>query len=971
MEKDKIVDTINETASVKSADKPQEDKHDYISIMTVNCRSIRNKMDSFRTTTEMYNPDIVVAVETWLSDEYTENEIEMDGYVVFRRDRNKHGGGIMVAIKQGANGTVIWRDDEAEMMGVKLTINGKQINLIAVYRPPNDPVDTFERLEERLSILKDKDNIIIAGDLNMPGVTWIEGYGRNGGMMQAIASGIINKGFVQTVREGTRKTGFGINNVLDVILVKPEELWCKTEVIDGISDHRIPITTLFIKANKIEEERQSKVWYYRKANVQEVKEEFKDKYTEWESVGEGDVEKMWNGFKAICNDIRDKYVPSKVLRANSDPVYYNRKVKKLKSLSRKLHNLKKHGACNKESLKIVRIQLNKEKAGAKNRFLGEMFNEKEPQEGWNKMYRYIGGLKGNGKKIHTLIDENGKECISDQQKADVLNAQYSGVFSNSDINEDDVLQGPMQKGEEIYITRAEVWRELRKLKNGKSPGSDGITNEIMKIAGREIIDYLVTLFNTTIRLGRIPEEWKTAIVVPIFKGGKRDQACNYRPVSLTSAVCKLLERILDIRMKELITEQNGLSDNQHGFRKEFSCETQLLGLERELAEALDEGGRVDAVFIDFAKAFDKVNHALIMEKLRLVVYNRELVNWVGDFLRNRVQKVRVNGILSEQVKVTSGVPQGSVLGPVLFNLFIGDIGNNIKTKIRLFADDCVLYKYIKTVGDTLSLQGDLDELERWVEINKMELNINKCNSMVFNRSRCKIKQSYQIGEKTLESVDSYKYLGVVFKDNLERKDQVERVSKKAIRNLNFVMRQLRGTQTQVKEKAYLTLIRPVLEYASSVWDPYKVGEIKSIEKVQRLAARRVTGRMRRWREESNDKGVVKRILERPSEIVKELGWKTLESRRRADRICNFYRCMKGNGGWRELNRCIKMDDGKNGMNLRKTNNINVFVKGNRKEIGKFSFLNRTTINWNSLKGIEIENVKIEEFRKLLNEGKFD
>ena len=481
----------------------------------------------------------------------------------------------------------------------------------------------------------------------------------------------------------------------------------------------------------------------------------------------------------------------------------------------------------------------------------------------------------------------------------------------------------------------------------------------------------MTIFSTTIRFGKIPKEWKTAIGIPIFKGGERAHAGNYRPVSLTSAVCKLFERILDLRMKYIIMERKGISDRQHGFRKEYSCKTQLLGLERELAEVLDEGGRVDNVFIDFSKAFDKVNHALLMEKLRIALDNREMVNWVGDFLRNRVQKVKVNGVLSKQTKVTSGVPQGSVLGPFLFNLFIEDIGENISSKIRLFADDCVIYKNIKTVEDTLSLQKDLDELEKWVERNKMELNVNKCNAMIFNRSRCKIEQSYQIGEKTLESVDSYKYLGVVFKNNLEKKDQVERVSKKAIKNLNFVMRQLRGTRTQVKEKAYLTLIRPVLEYASSVWDPYKDGEIKSIEKVQRLEARRVTGRMRRWREESNDKGDVKRILERPSEIVQELGWKTLESRRRVDRICNFYRCMKGNGGWRELNEHIKMDKRRNDMHRRKNNEINVIVNGARKDIGKFSFLNRTSKDWNALKGIEIENVKVADFRKQLTQGKYD
>jgi hypothetical protein len=206
--------------------------------------------------------------------------------------------------------------------------------------------------------------------------------------------------------------------------------------------------------------------------------------------------------------------------------------------------------------------------------------------------------------------------------------------------------------------------------------------------------------------------------------------------------------------------------------------------------------------------------------------------------------------------------------------------------------------------------------------------------------------NYSIRGIHLKAVDNYKYLGVVFNKDLTWKDQVEKVTKKGITSLNFVFRQLNGVDIKIKEHAYKSLIRPIMEYATSVWDPYRQGEIKEVEKVQRLAARRVTGHTMKWHMGKNKKGEEEKVFVKPSELVKQLKWDSLEKRRKDDRLCNYFRAMEGRGGWKELCTKIKIDTGE--RSCRRNNGRKVILKGSRKDVGKYSFLNRTSGEWNKL-----------------------
>ena len=939
--------------------------------MVINCRSVCNKTDKFRTLIELIQPHVVVAIETWLEEGYTEREVTIDGYVMHRRDRNKHGGGIMVGIKKEVRGTVIWKENDVEMMGLRLNAGGGVFHLIAVYNPPSGGEETMMRLEERLSELKREDTVIVAGDLNLPAARWEaggEGLGKS--KSQKIVTSIMNQGYAQVVREGTRKTRTGGNNILDVMLVRPKELLIKTEIIDGISDHRVPIVKLMLGTAPIMEG-ERKIWNYKRANALEVKSLFESKYNNWVDGCSDDIEEIWQDFKMVCKKIREKCVPSKVLVKNNDPPYYNKKVKILKMKCRKVYNKEKgNGEIGTERIKEIRKALEKAKGEAKEKFLDNMFDKGDMQGSWNKMYKFVGGMKGNVGSIPTLSDAKGKEWDTDVSKATALNNHYGETFTKRGRDRY-TMQGQIRKGEDNCVSRKEIWQVIRKLKNGKSVGLDGISNDLVKLAGKSILPYLEVIVNLSIRTGKLPKDWKEALVVPIFKGGERGKLVNYRPVSLTSAICKIVERVIDGRIKMKIDEKGGLTGVQHGFRKEHSCETQLLGFVTDLAEVLDRDGRVDAVFLDYEKAFDKVDHEILMGKLWERIDDIQIVNWIGNFLENRTQKVRVGNAKSKEREVTSGVTQGSVLGPLLFNIFIDDMSEGLESKTRLFADDCVIYRKINEVEDEHILQNDLNRIGDWVNRNKMSLNINKCKIVSFGGKMERSGTNYEMQGIKLEKVEKYKYLGVVLKHDLEWKEQVARLTKKGINALNFIMRQLKGMSIEIKEKAYITMIRPMVEYAAAVWDPYRTGEVKDIEKVQRIAARRVTGRVKKRRKVVNEKGVEEQVLESPTEMIEELGWKPLRLRRKIDRLSNFYRAWQGTGGWKEIHEKIIKD--KREHNIRRKHDRQVIVKGSKRDVGKYAFLNRTGIEWNDLDGKVFKDLGngVKEFRARIEEVGFE
>ena len=261
-------------------------------------------------------------------------------------------------------------------------------------------------------------------------------------------------------------------------------------------------------------------------------------------------------------------------------------------------------------------------------------------------------------------------------------------------------------------------------------------------------------------------------------------ACNYRPVSLTCVPCKFLEHIVCSNIMSHLDHHKLLSDRQHAFRKSYSCETQLATVIDDWAKIIDNKGQVDTFILDFEKAFDTLPHELFKSKLFSYGIGGKTIKWIDAFLCYRQQRVVVK---SDWAPVVSGVPQGTVLGPLLFSLHINDITSDIESEIRLFADDCVCYREIKNVEDTVKLQKDIDRLGSWARKWGMRFQPVKRSMMQLTNERTsKIQASYKLEGTELENVESIKYLGVTITKDLKWNTHISNVCTKASRNLCFL-----------------------------------------------------------------------------------------------------------------------------------------------------------------------------------------
>ena len=306
--------------------------------------------------------------------------------------------------------------------------------------------------------------------------------------------------------------------------------------------------------------------------------------------------------------------------------------------------------------------------------------------------------------------------------------------------------------------------------------------------------------------GKLPNDWKRAFVAPIFKKGSRTNPSNYRPISLTCICCKLLEHIISSAISTQANHYNIICKQQHGFRKNHSCETQLLETVNDLALSLNAGEHTDFILLDFSKAFDKVSHTCLLHKLRHYGISGELLRWIRDFLTNRSQEVILNNIHSDSRKVLSGVPQGSVLGPLLFLLFINDLPNKITSNIRLYADDVVIYRSIYSVDDVVCLQMDLDILSQWASDWRMAFNLDKCEHLVITNIRSPLCSEYKINNHYIHKVSHAKYLGVTIDHNLSWSNHIGIISRKANSVYAFLKRNLRQCSLSIKSLAYISYL---------------------------------------------------------------------------------------------------------------------------------------------------------------------
>ena len=302
---------------------------------------------------------------------------------------------------------------------------------------------------------------------------------------------------------------------------------------------------------------------------------------------------------------------------------------------------------------------------------------------------------------------------------------------------------------------------------------------------------------------------------------------NYRPVSFTCVCSKLLEHIICKHIWEHLQLHEIITDKQHGFRRRHSCESQLIITCQDLFQLRDSNVQVDMAILDFSKAFDTIPHDRLLFKLDHYGIKGPILSWISALLKHRDQCVVVDGLHSDWVHVDSGVPQGTVLGPLLFLIHINDLPSRVTSRVGLFAENCLIYRPIHSADDQLELQHDLDSLKEWSDQCGMRFNPSKCNIMRFHRSKTPLECFYILCGQVLTQVDDAKYLGVNLSHNLEWSSHIDAVTSKSNQSLGFIRRNLNECPSELRQTAYFSLVKSTLEYACTVWE-HELIDMKSL-----------------------------------------------------------------------------------------------------------------------------------------------
>jgi len=452
-------------------------------------------------------------------------------------------------------------------------------------------------------------------------------------------------------------------------------------------------------------------------------------------------------------------------------------------------------------------------------------------------WKYVNSRVKKHNRLSCIQDSNNVLHYDDASKATLLNDYFASVFVLDDdnsmhLNSTDTNIGVVS----IFFTELHIVKMIDKLNISKAAGPDGVHAKVVKECSGIFAHIFYIIFHKSLVEGVLPTQWKVANVRALHKKGKKSLCSNYRPVSLTSIICKLLESIIRDVILMFLESNHLISMCQYGFRPGYSCNTQLLEVMEDFTTYMDASDDFDCIYLDFAKAFDRVSHSKLLWKLSNIGINGKILIWIENFLSERKQRVMVNDVKSNWVPVTSGIPQGSVLGPILFTIFINDLPISLTSHIKIFADDTKIYN---TTTNTQHIQDDLNLLLQWSQMWLLPFNVDKCGIIHYGKHNTHI--SYKLGDKDISSNNLIKDLGVIFQDDLSFKEHINKIVASANSKLGII----RNTFHEITKDNFIVLyksfVRPILEYCCTTWAPHFVMFHNDIEKVQRRATKLVKG----------------------------------------------------------------------------------------------------------------------------------
>ena len=649
---------------------------------------------------------------------------------------------------------------------------------------------------------------------------------------------------------------------------------------------------------------------------------------------------MWDIFHRKLKHLEAEFVPRKKVKTGAIKNHTFKLDENTRSLIKKKHALSRKLVANHMNQE-VRREYNKIRNKVKSTIkkLKKKFEKelvKKAKQNPKAIWKYIHSKSKTRSQLGKLhIDpENPKTATTDddKEKAEIFSNYFKSVFVNEPSEDIPTIETRFVENEmtALLITKDMVTKVLNKLKVDKSPGLDQLHPKILKELADKIADGLAIIFNKSLRSKQIPSIWKKARVTAIYKKKNKKLACNYRPVSLTSIVCKVMETLVRDHMVEYMKGENLFSDRQYGFISGRSTTLQLLAVLDAWTEAIEAGHSIDVIYMDFRKAFDTVPHRRLLGKLKAYHISDSLIEWIECFLSDRQQIVTVNGQNSGWQDVTSGIPQGSVLGPVLFVIFINDLPLSLKSSEGfMFADDTKIFKIITKPENQTELQEELYSMEDWSDAWLLEFNLDKCIKM--HLGPYKRPYDYELHGEILSTEKKEKDIGVIIDEDLTFEPHILEKIKKANQMCGMIRRNFEFLDAEIFPLLYKTVVRPHLESAVSVWAPHKIELIKKIEGVQRRATKYLPGM---------------KDLTYP-ERLRKLKLPTLMYRRLRGDLIETFKILKPVYDTNVRPVLTKLKDVATYTGL-KGYETNLYLKHGQKNIRKHSFSLRTVEHWNNL-----------------------
>lgn len=823
-----------------------------LSVFYQNVRGLRSKLNEFKIAITANNHDIIFVSESWLNNDIFDSEVvDVCEYTLFRRDRSStaslktDGGGVFIAVRSSLRPSLVPDfQSEAEDIWVQVIVDNMKIFLCCVYIPPVDINATVKFVSKLCNIKNRLENnvVLLIGDFNCSTVTWVCNDFDNSlypiNVEYKYEKLIDAFSFLELMQ--FNKIVNSNNKILDLILsntFRINNVKRSDSPLVREDDHHPSLELLFdFKESKHLHNRQSFFYNYKRANYESINQSISD--ISWENLlNKENVNNNLDVFYEILNAIIDSHVP-KIKKKKNYPIYFSNETIRAIKYKNKFHKRWKIYKNLSDHLKFIELRARSKRLIKSDFNRYTLLVQSELTSNPKKLFKFV-SVKNKNHNYPSIMTYNGTDASTGEEISELFAEYFRGVYVQP-------ITGCLTGGERdsfvtncshvlsgIHLSTDSVEEALLGIDANKGAGPDQLPSFFVNACSSSLKIPLSIIFNQSLSSGIFPNIWKVAAVVPVHKSGVKSLVNNYRPISKLCIFEKIFESLVYPHLLYIVKTQ--IIPEQHGFFRGRSIETNLINFVEYLQSEMDQRVQVDVVYADFSKAFDKINIELLILRLEELGVCGVLLRWFQSYLSNRSQYVSVESYKSKLFHVNSGVPQGSHLGPLLFIIYINNIGKCFQNcRFLLYADDLKIFRKVENLQDCINIQMELDKLTMFAGENNLFLNHSKCSVVSFTRNRTVIHYPYSFDDTVLTRVGRVRDLGVIFDSKLLFDAHIDFVSNSCNKMLGYIMRQCRFFNDRKTIIAlYYAFIFSRLNFGSSIWSPQYGVYVARLENIQK------------------------------------------------------------------------------------------------------------------------------------------